>query len=101
LLIGYQKNGIIYGNYLAIENLNKSSQQIFKITTNPSENLSIEWLASDAGKLSVYSSSGTLIFEKNITPGNHQISLNNLANGYYFVKAYTNTKNELMKFIKK
>lgn len=74
MLIGYQKNGIDYGNYLTIENLNKNIAQIFKIKGNPSENLNVEWLAKEAGTISVYSSAGILVFEKNVSQGNHQIS---------------------------
>jgi hypothetical protein len=99
-LIGYQKNGINYGNYLAIENLNKNADPVFQINGNPSENLSIEWLAKEAGKISVYSSSGTLVFEKNIYPGYNQFFTKDLANGFYFVKAETKDKSEMKKFIK-
>ncbi len=99
-LIGYQKNGINYGNYLAIENLNKNADPVFQINGNPSENLSIQWLAKEAGKISVYSSSGTLVFEKNIYPGYNQFFTKDLANGFYFVKAETKDKSEMKKFIK-
>ena len=99
-LIGYQKNGINYGNYLAIENLNKNADHIFQIKGNPSENLTIEWLAKEAGKISVYSSTGTLVFEKNIYPGNHQLVLPSLVNGVYFVQGISKDINEVKKFIK-
>ncbi len=99
-LIGYQKNGMNYGNYLAIENLNKKDNRIFQIMGNPSQNLNIQWLAKEAGKISVYNSSGTLVFEKNINYGNHQFELLQLAKGLYFVKCYSNDKSEVTKFVK-
>lgn len=100
MLVGYQKNGINYGNYLTIENLNKNIAQIFKIKGNPSENLNVEWLAKEAGTISVYSSAGTLIFEKNITEGNSKFSFTEFASGIYFIKGISNDNYEVTKFIK-
>jgi hypothetical protein len=99
-LIGYQKNGINYGNYLSIENLNKNSATIFKITSNPSENLNIQWLAKDAGTIGIYDGAGQLIFEKNVNQGNHQFPLPTIVSGLYFVKAISNNNIEVKKFIK-
>jgi hypothetical protein len=100
MLIGYQKNGVSYGNFLGIENLHKNSAQIFNVICNLSENLNIQWLAKDAGTIGIYDGAGQLIFEKNVNQGNHQFTLPTIVSGLYFVKAISNNNIEVKKFVK-
>jgi hypothetical protein len=80
--------------------LNKNSATIFKITSNPSENLNVQWLSKNPGTMRIYNNTGIMFFEKNIHPGNHQFVLPSLVNGVYFVQGISNDHSEMKKFVK-
>jgi len=98
-LIGYQKNGINYGNFLGMEQMPKNQKSLLKLVANPSQNLIINWLAKDAGTISIYSNAGALVIEQNIAEGIHQIELPAMASGLYMIKGTTANHIEVIKFI--
>lgn len=99
-LIGFQKNGINYGDFLSLSELKNQPKKLFSIHGNITDNIQLEWLANEAGTIGIYSSSGKLLVEKYINKGKHQLSISHLAQGIYFVRGNTGKDSFVQKIIK-
>ncbi|HRG57705.1 MAG TPA: T9SS type A sorting domain-containing protein [Bacteroidia bacterium] len=99
-LIGFQKNGINYGNFLELSELKNQQNKLFSINGNIGENIHLEWFMDEAGTIDIYSSSGKLLIKEYINKGKHQLSISDMAQGIYLVRGYTNKNSFVQKIIK-
>ena len=99
-LIGFQKNGINYGNFLELSELKNQQNILFSINGNMGENIHLEWFMDEAGTIDIYSCSGKLLIKEYINKGKHQLSISTMAQGIYLVRGYTNKHSFVQKIIK-
>lgn len=98
-LLGYEKNGITFGNFLGSGELNINSNNLFSFKRNDREQFILDWQSTESGSISIFNSLGKLILRENVVKGSYQIPLTGFAPGIYFISGITSTKSEIQKII--
>jgi hypothetical protein len=99
-LLGYVKNGIVYGNFLGLHDSNKINNDLFSVISLVTDNLTIYWNSNQSGSINLYDNLGKIIHQNQVSKGFNQISLSNYSTGMYIVKGNNAEQNKSIKIIK-